>query len=193
MGAGGWVGGVWEVGSGAAGRVWGSKGGCHGPHITPHRLHTPLPLLLLTLTRPLPPPAGGVAEDLGAALAAGCGSYFRDDDKLYLRACALLQRAEAAPAAGERSCRCCRCCCTAPPLLLHCESVLEHVRACLCVAAASCRPSAALLPPALPIPHCRLTPLLLAALYCPAPCPPPLSPHLPTQPTARRWWARRWG
>ena len=45
--------------------------------------------------------AGGVAEDLAAALQRGCGSYFKEDDKLYYQACGLLQRAEAAAAMGE--------------------------------------------------------------------------------------------
>jgi hypothetical protein len=44
--------------------------------------------------------AGGVAEDLAAALQRGAGAYFREDDKLYTQACGLLQRAEAAAAAG---------------------------------------------------------------------------------------------
>ncbi len=44
--------------------------------------------------------SGGVAEDLAAALQRGCGSYFREDDKLYYQASGLLQRAEAAAAAG---------------------------------------------------------------------------------------------
>ncbi len=35
--------------------------------------------------------AGGVAEDLSAALQGGCPSYFREDDKLYYRASGLLQ------------------------------------------------------------------------------------------------------
>lgn len=41
-----------------------------------------------------------MAEDLAAALQRGCGSYFREDDKLYYQASGLLQRAEAAAAAG---------------------------------------------------------------------------------------------
>ena len=52
-------------------------------------------------TSPSPFPfSGGVAEDLAAALQRGCGSYFREDDKLYYQASGLLQRAEAAAAAG---------------------------------------------------------------------------------------------
>ncbi|EFN51092.1 hypothetical protein CHLNCDRAFT_141404 [Chlorella variabilis] len=45
---------------------------------------------------------GGVAEDLAAALQRGCGSYFKEDDKLYYQACGLLQRAEAAAAMADR-------------------------------------------------------------------------------------------
>ncbi|PSC67210.1 nuclear pore complex NUP155 [Micractinium conductrix] len=45
---------------------------------------------------------GGVAEDLAAALQQGCGSYFKEDDKLYYQASGLLQRAEAAAAAADR-------------------------------------------------------------------------------------------
>ena len=82
-------------------RAWRGLKGVGGRPPQPSHLTTPS-----AHPAPLPPPpptayAGGVAEDLAAALAAGCGSYFRDDDKLYLRACSLLQRAEAAPAAGE--------------------------------------------------------------------------------------------
>ena len=55
------------------------------------------PLLTFVLASHL---AGGVAEDLAAALQRGCGSYFREDDKLYYQASGLLQRAEAAAAAG---------------------------------------------------------------------------------------------
>ncbi|KAL4425159.1 hypothetical protein ABPG77_008264 [Micractinium sp. CCAP 211/92] len=45
---------------------------------------------------------GGVAEDLAAALQQGCGSYFKEDDKLYYQASGLLQRAEAAAATADR-------------------------------------------------------------------------------------------
>lgn len=48
--------------------------------------------------------AGGVAEDLAAALQAGAGAYFREDDKLYYQAAGLLQRAESAQAAGGHRC-----------------------------------------------------------------------------------------
>ncbi len=41
---------------------------------------------------------GGIAEELSAALQAGAPSFFREDDKTFYRASALLQRAaEAAP------------------------------------------------------------------------------------------------
>eukprot|EP00887_Chlorella_sp_A99_P007116 scaffold2.g7116.t1 len=46
--------------------------------------------------------AGGVAEDLAAALQSGAPSYFKEEDKLYYQASGLLQRAEAAAAAADR-------------------------------------------------------------------------------------------
>ena len=36
---------------------------------------------------------GGIAEELSAALQAGAPSFFREDDKTFYRASALLQRA----------------------------------------------------------------------------------------------------
>ena len=53
---------------------------------------------------PSPGAAGGVAEDLAAALQGGCGAYFREDDKLYYQASGLLRRAEAAAATGAMCC-----------------------------------------------------------------------------------------
>ena len=39
------------------------------------------------------PAQGGIAEELSAALQAGAPSFFREDDKTFYRASALLQRA----------------------------------------------------------------------------------------------------
>ncbi len=45
------------------------------------------------------PGAGSGAEDLSAALGAGCGAWFQDADRTFYRASGLLQRAEAASGA----------------------------------------------------------------------------------------------
>jgi nuclear pore complex protein Nup155 len=46
--------------------------------------------------------AGGLAEDLAAALQQGCPSYFREADRVYYNASGLLRRAENAVAAADR-------------------------------------------------------------------------------------------
>eukprot|EP00884_Botryococcus_braunii_P002912 jgi/Botrbrau1/12621/Bobra.0169s0148.1 len=46
--------------------------------------------------------SGGVAEDLGAILQAGCPSYFREDDAVFYKASGLLQEAESATAPADR-------------------------------------------------------------------------------------------
>ena len=45
---------------------------------------------------------GGVAEDLAAALTAGCPAFFREEDKTFYQATGLLQRAEAASTVVDR-------------------------------------------------------------------------------------------
>ena len=46
---------------------------------------------------------GSGAEDLAASLSAGCGAWFRDEDRTFYRASGLLQRAEAAAGAERAS------------------------------------------------------------------------------------------
>lgn len=46
--------------------------------------------------------AGGLAEDLAAALQHGCPSYFQESDRVYYNASGLLRRAGSAPAAADR-------------------------------------------------------------------------------------------
>lgn len=43
-----------------------------------------------------------MTEDLSARLAQSCPAYFKEDDKIFYEASGLLQRAEAATAAGDR-------------------------------------------------------------------------------------------
>jgi len=46
--------------------------------------------------------AGGLAEDLAAALQQGCPSYFRESDRVYYNASGLLRRAESATTTADR-------------------------------------------------------------------------------------------
>lgn len=47
--------------------------------------------------------AGGLAEDLAAALQRGCPSFFREADRQYYNASGMLRKAEAAPTAADRA------------------------------------------------------------------------------------------